>query len=125
MQRGAIDNLFFIPGGNSAANAAELIANGRFKLLLDRVAPLFDWVIVDSPPCITMSDSSLMAEHCDGVLIVVAAGKTPFDLAQKTRDQLKKFRVLGVVLNRAETGIDGKPLLFRLLSGDWTQLSRN
>lgn len=102
MQRGVIDNLFFIPGGASAPNASELISNGRFKLLLERLTPLFDWVIIDSPPCIAMSDASLMAEYCDGVLIVVAAGKTPFDLAQKTREQLKKFRLLGVVLNQAE-----------------------
>ena len=43
-----------------------------------------------------------MAEFCDGVLVVVAAGKTPFDLAQKTREHLKKFRTLGVVLNRVD-----------------------
>jgi len=102
MQRGAIENLYFIPGGNSVPNASELISNGRFKLLLERLTPLFDWVIIDSPPCIAMSDASLMAEFCDGVLVVVAAGKTPFDLAQKTREQLKKFRMLGVVLNKVD-----------------------
>ena len=102
IQRGAIENLFFIPGGNSVPNAAELISNGRFKMLVDRLTPFFDWIIIDSPPCIAMSDASLMAEFCDGVLIVVAAGKTPFDLAQKTREQLKKFRMLGVVLNKVD-----------------------
>ncbi|MBZ5545618.1 MAG: CpsD/CapB family tyrosine-protein kinase [Acidobacteriia bacterium] len=102
LQRGPLENLFFIPGGKSASNAAELIANGRLKALLDRVAPLFDWVILDSPPAIAMSDASLLADMSDGVLMVVAAGKTPFDLAQKTREQFKKARLLGVTLNRVE-----------------------
>lgn len=102
MQRGAIENFYFIPGGNAVPNASELISNGRFKQLLERLTPLFDWVIIDSPPCIAISDASLMAEFCDGVLVVVASGKTPFDLAQKTREQLKKFRMLGVVLNQVD-----------------------
>jgi capsular exopolysaccharide synthesis family protein len=102
LQRGQLENLFFIPGGKSASNAAELIGNGRLKALLDRLAPLFDWVIIDSPPAVAMSDASLLADMSDGVLIVVAAGKTPFDLAQKTREQFKKARLLGVALNRVE-----------------------
>ena len=102
IQRGTVENLFFIPGGKTVPNAVELISNGRFKMLVDRLTPFFDWIIIDSPPCVAMSDASLMAEFCDGVLIVVAAGKTPFDLAQKTREQLKKFRMLGVVLNQVD-----------------------
>jgi capsular exopolysaccharide synthesis family protein len=102
IQRGPIENLYFIPGGKSASNATELISNGRFKILLDHLAPLFDWIIVDSPPAVAMSDASLMAEFCDGVLMVVAAGKTPFDMAQKTREHFRKSRLLGVVLNKVE-----------------------
>lgn len=107
VQRGALENLFFIPGGKSVSNAAELIANGRLKILLDRLSPLFDWVILDSPPAVAMSDASLLAEMCDGVLMVIASGKTPFDVAQKAREQLKKFRLLGVVLNRVEPQFTG------------------
>ena len=107
VQRGALENLFFIPGGKSVSNAAELIANGRLKILLDRLSPLFDWVILDSPPAVAMSDASLLAEMCDGVLMVIAYGKTPFDVAQKAREQLKKFRLLGVVLNRVEPQFTG------------------
>jgi len=102
LQRGPLDNFYFIPGGKSASNPVELIANGRLKVLFDQLTPLFDWIIVDSPPAVTMSDASLLAELCDGVLLVVAAGKTPFDLAQKTREQFKKSRLLGAVLNRVE-----------------------
>lgn len=104
IQRGPVENLFFIPGGKSAPNGAELIANGRLKTLLARVGPVFDWVIVDSPPALAMSDASLMADICDGVLLVVSAGKTPFDVAQKTREIFRQKHLLGVVLNRVQPG---------------------
>jgi capsular exopolysaccharide synthesis family protein len=101
VQRGPMDNLHFIPGGKHAANPAELLANGRLGQLLQRLAPLFDWVIVDSPPAMAVSDPRLMAGVCDGVLIVVAAGLEPFDVVQKTARQFKDRRLLGVVLNRS------------------------
>jgi protein-tyrosine kinase len=101
LQRGPQGNLFFIAGGKSAAYPAELIANGRFKGLLQRLAPVFDWIVIDSPPAIPVSDASLLAELCDGMLMVVQAGTTPFDLAQKVCEGFRTKRLLGVVLNRA------------------------
>src|SRR2546423_11745566 len=50
IQRGSMENLFFIPAGRHAGNPAELIANGRMKFLLNRLEAMFDWIIVDSPP---------------------------------------------------------------------------
>ncbi len=104
LQRGPLENLYFIPGGATVANAAELLVNGRLKRLLDRLSPAFDWVILDSPPSIPVSDSGLLADHCDGVLIVVSAGMTPFDLAQKVTQRFRDKHLLGVVLNRADRG---------------------
>jgi protein-tyrosine kinase len=103
LQRGSLDNLYFIPGGKHAANPAELLANGRLGYLIQRLAPLFDWVILDSPPAMAVSDPRLMAGVCDGVLMVVAAGLEPFDVVQKASRQFKDRRLLGVALNRSET----------------------
>ncbi len=102
IQRGPLENLFFIPGGTHAENPSELIGNGRLKDLLERLGPLFDWVIIDTPPAMAVSDARVMAELCDGVLLVIAAGMEPFEVAQKTRQQFDGKRLLGVVLNRAE-----------------------
>ncbi|MGH9404128.1 MAG: CpsD/CapB family tyrosine-protein kinase [Terriglobia bacterium] len=99
IQRGAPDNLFFIPGGQPVSNPMELIGNGRLKGLLHRLAPLFDWIVIDSPPCVPLSDANVLADLCDGVLMVVLAGKTPFDMAQKGGQQFRDKRLLGVVLN--------------------------
>lgn len=49
-----------------------------------------------------VSDPRVMADLCDGVLLVVAAGMQPYDIIQKTRQQFTGKHLLGVVLNRAE-----------------------
>src|SRR3984885_5485563 len=58
IQHGQEGNLCFIPGGNEVADPSELIANGRLKKLLDRMTPVFDWVILDSPPCLPVADAN-------------------------------------------------------------------
>ncbi|MCI0353859.1 MAG: polysaccharide biosynthesis tyrosine autokinase [Acidobacteria bacterium] len=102
LQRGPLENLFFIPGGKPDANPAELISNGRLKTLLQRMAPLFDWIVFDSPPAVPVSDASLLAGVCDGIVLVVRAGETPVEMAQKARQEFADKPVVGVVLNRAD-----------------------
>lgn len=99
MQRGPMDNLVFIPAGRQASGAPELLANGRLKLLLQRVEPLFDWIIMDTPPVIPVADSTLLANFCEGVLMVVRSNATPSDLARKAREEFQDKLLLGVVLN--------------------------
>lgn len=99
MQRGPLENLFFIPSGTGAADPAELVGNGRLKLLLQRVDPLFDWIIIDSPPAIPVSDASVLAKACDGVLMVVRSNSTPFDLARRARQEFPDEMLIGAVLN--------------------------
>ena len=106
MQRGSMDNLFFIPCGRTVAHPAELIANGRMKTLMQRVETLFDWIIVDSPPAVPVSDASQLANYCDGVLMVVRSNATPYDTAQRARQEFQGKTMVGVVLNgitRADT----------------------
>jgi protein-tyrosine kinase len=99
MQRGPLANLFFIPSGTGATDPAELIGNGRLKHLLQRVEPLFDWIIIDSPPAVPVSDASVLAKACDGVLMVVRSNSTPIDLARKARQEFPDQALVGVVLN--------------------------
>ena len=102
IQRGPMENLFFIPSGREVSNPAELVANGRLKFLLNRVEALFDWIVMDSPPAVPVSDPTLLANYCDGVLMVVRSNATPFDIARKARMEFRDAHLVGVVLN----GID-------------------
>lgn len=103
IQRGPREGFFLMPCGSAVSNPVELIGNGRMKRLLDRLRAAFDWIILDSPPMTPVSDSSLLADMCDGTLLVVRAGATPFDLAQKACAEVKNSGLVGIVLN----GIEG------------------
>jgi len=102
IQHGQEGNLCFIPGGNEVTNPSELLSNGKFKTLLDRVTPVFDWVILDSPPCLPVADACVLAELVDGVLMVVRAAATPSQTAQRACQELRGRNLIGVVLNAME-----------------------
>jgi protein-tyrosine kinase len=102
IQNGLEGNLCFIPGGTEVSNPSELLLGDRMKKLLDLVTPVFDWIILDSPPALAVHDASSLADLCDGVLFVVKAGETDHRLAEKASSEFLKKNLLGVVLNRAE-----------------------
>jgi protein-tyrosine kinase len=104
LQRGPMENLFFMPAGRSVPSAPELLSNGRLKLFLQRVEPLFDWIIMDTSPVIPVSDATLVAGACDGILMVVRSNSTPSDLARRAREEFPDKLLLGVVLNGASSG---------------------
>jgi protein-tyrosine kinase len=104
LQRGPMENLFFMPAGRAAGSAPELLSNGRLKLLLQRVEPLFDWIILDSSPVIPVSDATLVAGACDGILMVVKSDSTPSDMARRAREEFPDKLLLGVVLNGTSSG---------------------
>jgi protein-tyrosine kinase len=101
MQQGPMENFFFIPSGVDIEDPAGLVGNGRLKMLVQRVESLFDWIIIDSPPAIPVSDASLLANACDGVLMVVRSNSTPSDAARKARMEFPEQALVGVVLNGA------------------------
>jgi capsular exopolysaccharide synthesis family protein len=99
MQQGPMENLFFIPSGDQISDPSELVANGRLQFLLQRVEALFDWIIIDSPPAVPVSDASVLSKACDGVLMVVRSNATPVDMATRARHEFPDQALIGVVLN--------------------------
>jgi protein-tyrosine kinase len=104
IQNGLDNNLCFIAGGTSVSNPSELLLGDRMKRLLDLVSPIFDWIILDSPPALPVHDASMLAGLCDGVLFVVRAGRTDFEMAEKASSEFRDKNLLGVVLNCVEKG---------------------
>jgi capsular exopolysaccharide synthesis family protein len=104
VQEGPVPNLYFAPSGVASRHPSELITSPRFPEFLQWAKQNFVWVVMDTAPAAIVSDASLMAHHFEGVLLVVQSGSTPYDLAQQVRASLSPERLLGVVLNRGETG---------------------
>jgi capsular exopolysaccharide synthesis family protein len=97
-------NLCLIPGGSEVPNPSELLHSDRMRQLLDRMSQIFDWIVLDSPPALAVHDASILADMCDGVLFVVRAGSTDFELATKASSEFREKNLLGVVLNRVDKG---------------------
>ena len=99
LQRGPMENLYLIPAGEIVANPAELLAGGRMKFLLNALQPVFDWIIIDTPPAVPVADASMIANLVDGVILVVRSNSTPIDAARRARNEFLERNVVGVVLN--------------------------
>ncbi len=102
VQNSETPNLCFIPCGTRVSNPSELLLSDRMKVLLDTVTPAFDWIILDSPPSLPVHDASSLADLCDGVLFVVRAGETSYEVAKKASAEFRDKNLLGVVMNQVD-----------------------
>jgi protein-tyrosine kinase len=96
------EDLFFIPGGKVSTTASEMIGTGRFRHLLETLAPLFSWIVIDSSPVVPVSDPTRLAELCDGVLLVIQAGSTSHLVAERAKREFHDTPLLGVVFNQVK-----------------------
>lgn len=96
--------LWVLSSGAVAPNPAELLSSSRLTKFLASVAEQFDWVIVDSPPVLAVTDPSLLAHACSAVVFVVASEKTDRATALKALEQLDgaKAQFIGAVLNQVD-----------------------
>lgn len=91
--------LHFVQRGNSKMPAGELLNSPRLHGYLRQMSEQFDLVLVDSPPLNLVTDAQLLAQSCDGVLVVARAFSTTRKGLEKALQDLQSFRVLGAVLN--------------------------
>ncbi len=102
----SLASLTFIASGHDAENAADLSGNGRFQRLIQAVYDHFDWIIVDSSPVTLVADGVNLARVCDGVVMVVRAGITKYEVAQRAQQELKAAKLVGVVINAVRNAPD-------------------
>jgi polysaccharide biosynthesis transport protein len=97
-------NLWVLPAGPHPPNPAELLGARRFKDLLGNLNNHFDWVIVDSPPVMAVTDAALIARLVTGVVYVIGSEQTSRYAAREALEQLSatRGRILGAVLNRVD-----------------------
>jgi succinoglycan biosynthesis transport protein ExoP len=96
-----IPNVTIIPSGRIPPNPAELLGSVEMARLLDHLRGLFDYVLVDSPPVLPVTDSVILSRYVDGVLLVVKGGATPKKVVRDAAERLRTVgaRILGAVLN--------------------------
>jgi succinoglycan biosynthesis transport protein ExoP len=99
-----IAGLWVMAAGHLPPNPAELLGSRRFKEFITSLGQHFDWIIIDTPPVMPVTDPSLVAHLATGVLFVVGAEMTSRHAAQRALEQLEnaRARFLGAVLNRVD-----------------------
>jgi capsular exopolysaccharide synthesis family protein len=104
-----VPNLCVLTSGPHPPNPAELVGSHRMRDCIDGAMKDFDLVIFDSPPVISVADALALSAQCDGVLLVVRAGKMPHAVVRRTSEQIEavKGRILGIVLNSVDLRRDG------------------
>jgi len=97
----AVENLFILPCGPRPQNPAELLTSPEFQEVIDKLRAQFDFVIIDTPPVLAVSDPAVVAPRVDGVLLVFRMTKKARPTAERAREQLAALgaNVLGVIVN--------------------------
>jgi protein-tyrosine kinase len=95
------ENLDVLTSGPIPPNPAELLGSRSMEELLKQAFTQYDLVLFDTPPVLVVTDAQILANLCDGIVLVVSSGKTEIEAAQKAKEALTnaKGKLLGVVLN--------------------------
>jgi capsular exopolysaccharide synthesis family protein len=91
-----------LPAGPNPPNPAELLGSSRFKQLLATLGQHFDWLVLDSPPVMAVTDASVIGHLATGVVFVIGSEQVNRHTARTAVEQLlgTKATILGSVLNR-------------------------
>lgn len=96
-----IPGLMVLPSGEIPSNPSELLSSSIMKRLLEKVSPLYDIILIDSPALLDVTDTKILANVSDGVVLVVRKGKTKAEHTYNAKKVLQyaKSEIIGVILN--------------------------
>lgn len=97
-----VRNLHIIFAGKVPPNPAELLGSKHFGQVMKKLKEVYDYIIVDTPPLGSVIDAAVVANECDGSVLVLSANTISRRFAKKVVDQLKMANcpVLGVIMNK-------------------------
>lgn len=107
-QKTRVENLFILTSGPKPPNPSELLGTARMDQVIEEAKHLYDVIIFDMPPVVSVTDAQIMASKADGTLVVVHEGTTRKDALTKAQQLLKMVnaRLLGVVYNGSDQSKD-------------------
>jgi len=101
-QESVIENLSVLTTGPIPPNPAELLGSKIMDDVLGEALEQFDMILIDTPPVLAVTDAQILANRCDGTILVVKSGETQIDAAKKAKELLLSAngKLLGTVLNQ-------------------------
>jgi polysaccharide biosynthesis transport protein len=99
---------YLLPAGKVVANPTELLQTKALSSVMQRLSAHFDWILIDSPPVLPLTDAVVLKQHADASLMVVRAGSTPKEAIDEAITLVGRQHVFGIVLN----GVEGANSLY-------------
>lgn len=104
---------WILPAGASPSNPLELLQSGKLPQLMDQLAKLFEWVIIDSPPILPLADSSVWMRSVDGVLLVTRQGTTEKRQLERGIEAIEPKKLIGALLNSSSNPANSSYYYYR------------
>ncbi len=103
LQETTVDGLRLLSSGPKPPNPADMLGAQKLDKIIESLAKDADIVLFDAPPVIAVTDAAVLGAKVDGVLLVISAGKTRRDHAQRAKELLEKanVRIIGAALANA------------------------
>lgn len=91
----------FVTSGTIPSNPSELLGSARMQELLEELKKDYDFILIDAPPALGVSDARILGKISDGIMVVIMAGKTNREAALEVKDELERAgeKIVGFVLN--------------------------
>jgi|HubBroStandDraft_6_1064221.scaffolds.fasta_scaffold53330_2 succinoglycan biosynthesis transport protein ExoP len=99
-----IPNLDILPSGPVPPFPTEMLSSGAMDAILRRCGEMYDYVVIDSPPILSVTDGVILARQADAVVLVVRHGKSSKHVVRRARDILLRSGagITGIVLNAVD-----------------------
>ena len=104
IQQTAVPNLYVLTSGPVAPNPSELLASQNMVDILEELKQHFDYVLIDTPPIMPVTDAAVVSGKVDATILVVASGAVSPAIAVEAKTRLEQAgaHLLGVVLNKVD-----------------------
>lgn len=104
IQSSGTPGLDILTSGPVAPNPSEILASGRMKEVLEELKSKYDYVLIDMPPILPVTDAAVLASSVDGVILLTAWNQISPSMAKEAKKRLEQAgaNILGVILNKVE-----------------------
>ena len=93
---------YLLKAGSPRGNPTDLIQSDGLKTVMERLTPYFDWILIDAPPVLPLTDALSLSRQVDATLLVARADRTPREAIEQALTVIGRKHVLGIVLNGTE-----------------------
>jgi capsular exopolysaccharide synthesis family protein len=101
LRKSDVNNLDYITAGTIPPNPSEILSSTQMESFNEKLKEKYDYIVIDSPPIIAVTDAEILSSVVDGTILVVSANNTEMELMEKAVQLLNHERssFIGVVLN--------------------------